>query len=90
MKKKNLTRKLVMASIIWLVLISITGGVYFWLVSDIEYLTTESTQKKAAYEINKTELESIAKNIKSSETGHARFIDFSKSFILFSTRAIDS
>ena len=78
-KKKNLTRKLIIASIIWLLLICATGGAYFWLDSDIAFLTQETQQKKSTYESNKTELESIAKNIKSSETAHARFIDFSNS-----------
>jgi hypothetical protein len=78
-KKKNLTRKLIITSILWLVLICVAVGAYIWLDDDIVYLTDATTQEKGQLIVKKQELESIAKNIKNSQLAIIRFVDFAKS-----------
>ena len=79
MKKKNLIKKLIITSIVWLIINCVAAGVYFWLDSDIEYMQQETQQKIIAKTLSRNEIETITKNIKNSEIAAASFIEFTKS-----------
>lgn len=67
MKKKLLTKKLIIAAISWLLVISAGAAAYVWLTDQIEFYESETVNKNSSYEANLTKQESIAKNIKQSE-----------------------
>ncbi len=79
MKKKSLTRKLILAAIVWLIIICASGGVYFYLDAEITSLEDTSRKDNSVLKQNDVELEDVAKNIQNSETAFKMFVDFSGS-----------
>ena len=67
MKKKLLTKKLIIAAIIWLLLICGAFAAYFWLAGEIEYYETETIKNNTQYSANLIKQEDIAKNITQAE-----------------------
>lgn len=76
MKKKVLTRKLIIASIAWLLLIGVGVGAYFWLSDELEFYERETINNTSSLQANITQQESTAKNIKQSENANKLYEEY--------------
>lgn len=79
MKKNKLTKKLIIATIIWLILLGAAGSAYFWLNSDIQYYESEAKKKSSQFQSNLVQLGEIAKNIKQSEEASKLYNEYANS-----------
>lgn len=79
MKKKNLTKRLIIASVVWILLLLAATGAYLWLDSDIETLRDQTSKAKSKLIDSDIEYEKTAKNIQNEEIAHKLFLDFEQS-----------